>query len=365
MLTYRTALAVIRYRDLDPNDCSFCVYRNFQIPTDDAVLFEQHVIDVKYTWSKTYITRTGLGIRQRFKIAYVDRFLLKAARRQKFEVYLPQTLNALANLAVSHPNCVRYHILEEGYSAYRSDIFDTDDPVFSRWSRNMERLKHKRFRTVHRCFLDYRNEKFGMMFAAIPHSFHGGKNIVTLPDVFQKTVCPDSCEALDAFLVIDMHVQYSPNISVPLYIQALDYLISEHWVPQGCRRVLYKSRQFEESEELGQGLRFLEQKYASVLALEPLPDDCFFENVIYSCDVPVYFVQSSVGFYAKAMKKETYTLFNICNSFDPQWAGEFYSSSRNYVVQKTGIAKLPCPETFANRMSVFKGELSEIKVMLR
>jgi hypothetical protein len=357
------AIAVIRFRHLNPEDCSFCIYRNFQVPADCDPLIERHCIDVSYTYAWMYRSLTGLGIRRRFKMAYVDRFLNKATCCKKFEAYLTP-LNALSNLIVSHPNCVHYHFIEEGYSGHFNP-FDTDDPVFSQWSRYFEKLNHRRFRTIHRCLWDCSDEKFGTVFVSLEECLPREKNAVVVPGVFQKDV-PPSFESPDAFLVIDMVAQYGEdNPLLPSYIKTLDELISEHFIPKGYRRVLYKSRQFEENEKLAGGLRFLEQKYADVLILESLPQDCFFENTIYSCDAPVYFVQSSVGFYANAFHKETYTIINICNSFDPEWTYEFYLSGRNRMARETGVAELPCDTPFADRLSVVKSAVLDVKTLLQ
>ncbi len=314
-IMYLVAKATIRHEGLRAEDCVFVLTRDYKTPRDDDGIVRDDFPfpnwDIRFYYGEDHET-------VRDNIGRIDRYVEQITQGRPFHYYAQTTLSYYVNIIASHGNCLGYSFIEEGSAVYwKKNILNKRlmplpkdvDPGL------MDKCNDSRLLTFGREYFNVTHPKFRFAYAVHPEAFPcaGKEKRVVLKDVFQKEHIP-SCEGADA-VFIPSDERRRTGLSIHHYERTMIWFVEKILLPAGHERVVYKFRRETQASEEKVMFERIFGKYPAIEFVE-LPNDTVMENVIYSYDIPTYFLLTSTGGYAGQMGRRAVSIAKAYQEFD-------------------------------------------------
>jgi len=306
-ITYLIVKAIIRDKSIDPSNCLFWVHDEYRLP-DNPFQIEvvPHNRDLAQ-YSKFY-GHNASSVRK-----FIEDFDADISRMTKgrwFVFYPTFTTAPVFRIVITHKKCISFCAIEEGFNPVMAD----KSHVLPKFKKSlMEKCNDGRLLQFNGLPIDITHPKYDGMFVVFKENYPCVEDRkVVLPNVFEITDC-QILEGADALLIMDCGVN-AMRLSAKPYFKSLKWLIDGFFLPRGYKRVCVRYRYRFNYDMPKREKEFLKQ-YADIEFVE-IEDNIVTENLLYSCNIPVFFDGSSLGMYAACFGKEVYSYIKVHAAFD-------------------------------------------------
>lgn len=304
-ITYFVSLQVIKYRNLEVQDCIFLYGRKFRPEQTELAVSEY---DVPFT----HYPINSFAVERKFwkswaKLRKFDAFVEQVTQGSWFKFYTNQTSIDFIRLFLKHKRCKGFSILEEGLYSYHTlhEINSELCPPVGKPSFFFRLLHYVNFwgrLELQKLYLDTRyNNVFGITEAAFPEF----ERKVVLPFPF-KQVKEEGIEEM-AVLVFDSFLEYG-TVAFDVFDNALEKAFS-YFEKKGVKKVWVKYHPEQYATALNmKKARDLIDCHKSKVKVQELPKSISLERMASDSSIPkltFYIFLSSAGLYAALCGRTT------------------------------------------------------------
>ncbi len=318
-ITFIISSKIIKYLNLDSNDCVFLIHRS-KIE-DYKVIGVKMILFPKYFYESQYF-----DVHKKFwhnwrKLSVLDDFINCITENKIFTFYTPQTNQNFLSLIISHQRCSSYNIIEEGSGSYLNlkQLKEVHPKVdFSYFFRLLWILNFKNRIKINRSFIEAKYKyAFGLSAASFPDLDR--KIILGLPtasDFVLVNVINNKTDEYKNILVFDALVEICWLDSGTLLLSTL-YLINK--LKNNGETVLhvkFHPAQYNNSVTV----TLLTNLFKQIDGFEVLeiPSGVSLEELAFKNEnLAFYIFVSSVGIYASLYGRTVYSLFEFAESLYP------------------------------------------------
>jgi hypothetical protein len=278
------ALKIIAVEKIDKKECYFIYVRSYHNK-------KNQMNEIKFDSYSILQRSNHLYYKLYFYLRKVCRTVEKQINFSNYKLYTYHTSSVLAQTLISNSKCKGYYIVEEGLASYIPDY--TKKISISAWERLLlifSSLGH--IGLIGKVLYNTTHQKFMGAFAMTNDAFPliENKKIIGFP--FKEIKIKNDIQAL---FVFDGGILNKSDI-----IETLDLFAKRFWqIKYPTVYFKFHPRQNENQRQLYMGVfDSLSSQYS--LSFKELSTEVSLENILFSLreNLSVYFVHSSVGFYA-------------------------------------------------------------------
>jgi hypothetical protein len=284
----------------------------YNLPKDPIDVKKITMPDAYYPFAFYY----GINYRQKQKnLTELDNFIDQITEGKEFIWYVPHTNLPYQKIIASNKKCLRYCIIEEG-AIMQEYCAQSKIPLPPYNKRLMSLCNDNRLLFYEDYFFCIENEKYDCFFVSFERNAVTVKNRVILTDVFFKQQ-NTQFDNTDAVLILDK-VTKTIRAGVHSYQKALEYVIDTHFCKKNYKRVLYRLRHRGNVENSNNHILEVLNKFSDI-TFELIDDSVIMENMVYTYDVPYYFLITSLGLYAGLFGRKSYSFSPIYETLEPDY----------------------------------------------
>lgn len=290
------ARAVIRYRQLDPENCVFIISRNYVSSFPSQVRIPFPHLPVDYFDLKVNFWNNWQRIKE------LDEWVHTLVKGQSFEFYSLQARPYLHGLMVSHKNCKAYHFIEEGTSAYLQPSQWSSGKKSNLLKQWIYQLNYGNRIPVVRNFYDFKHPKYGHSYGCHPKAFAGVPGAITIPLLLPPN--PDYARYQDV-LVLSPHNEFG-QFPLEVHLSAVERGL--HWMIEKQLKQLWFKFHPGQDTSSREAFKNLFSKFQNRIAIQEITTSVVLEEIAVTTDVNFYTMTSSVAIYAHIAGKKVYGL---------------------------------------------------------
>ena len=322
--SFLCAEALIRHLALDHVDCVFFSMRGYDLPGG----YEQIRDIVEYPLPKhdfpDYYAPADTES-ARSKVKEIDNLVDFAVEGRPFVLYTPVTCLSTVTLIASHPNCVRYNVIEDGLSTYiRECIFNEIRPLPRYNPVTMKKCNDNRLLYFSRSPICVDHPKFDTAYSLCEGGYPGVSRSVVVPDAFRPLTF-EGYEKMDASIAFCTTAR-SLKTDIALWGDVLRKMIEIEFIPRRYKNIAYKHRPCDKDSKAEEVCRKVFREFEGQITFHEIPGDVVMENLIYSYSCPVYFLTTTLGFYATKMGREARSYYHLYAQLDSEFAHAYRNS---------------------------------------
>lgn len=280
-------------------------------------------------------------------------------RTDEFEVYLPTLLTPEANLLVSHPNCVKYHIVEGEYGGDHSFGFDPKDNINWVRGRQLRLLGLPRYGYVTDIPFHTDSPKFGSMYAASEDTFVRGTNVKVV-DVFSQNNETSIKNENTAFLLMTDSYYLNKKFTYRILQTFLDYLFFQHFIGQGFEHLICVWDQTTE-KNYAPPIQLILDRYGKDMTISKMDAAVFVSQLKQFQGSPLFFLDSEFGFLAARHGYNVYSTASILSALNPAARSEFALSNHRKKRAAQNIPELGTEQLELWVLDILRFEIADIK----
>jgi hypothetical protein len=329
------ACAVIRYRNINHSDIVFALNSEYNLPKDSINVKKIIIPDSYYLYAFYY----GTNYRQKQKnLTELDNFIDQITEGREFIWYIPNVSYPIHKVIASHKKCLRYCFIEEGVFTY-PDSAQIKHPLPPYNKRLMSLCNDNRLLFLDDYFFCTENKKYDCFFVSCESNAATVRNRIVLKDIFLKQQNTQFDNA-DAVLIFD-NITRAIRGGVYSYQKALEYVIDTHFREKNYKKVLYRLRIRSKFKNVNTLILEALNKFPDI-TFENIDDSVIMENMIYTYDLPYYFLITSLGCYAGLFGRKSYSFSPIYEALEPDY--RFFLKKYNIMnegIKRFGVELLP------------------------
>jgi hypothetical protein len=311
-ITREVAWAIIRRERITPNDVVFLLDRKFETSEDGIRVAPLDLPDEYFLIYKNPL-RGWRHLRQ-------IRQFIDDLSPAEFVCYFPHTYSEFANLAVSHPRCRGYSLMEEGLWSYFSvdKMNDVVPPVILGWKqRLLSRVFYLgRFKDRFFCKDDYLS-----VYCTSEKAFPGfAKKVVVdlaFPGVGDEVIPPPGSRKV---IVLDSVVE-TRVVSEHDFMAGFDQLLEKLTERLGESEIVYLKRhpyQYVTPEFSDRLIAYLRKKIPAH-EVQELAGEVSLEKMALTGGAEFYLNVSSVSIYASRLGSKVYSYARSIGRSSPEF----------------------------------------------
>jgi hypothetical protein len=308
-ITFLTAQKIIEENDILRDDCIFLTSRNYITSELKSYKF----CSVYNLTNNKWRIWAGINVFKTYKNIHKFDSNFKKIMPENFYFYTPQTMADLPNIIISHKNCQRYFIMEEGTGSYNIN----QPTLFVGWKyyfKQILKLFFQRLYAVKESFATTTHIKFGCcygfganVFPTVPK-----EKIVKIPLPFEKITLQ---QEVNAIIVLDYLQGLDINFPFDKYIDTIKTLCSFFAKNTEYKCIGYKfhpSHYFSQQKFITE-LRKIFKETEDITSIKyiEIPQETSLENIAYSYHPDFYGLFSSSLFYATITGCKVYGINNL------------------------------------------------------
>lgn len=311
-ITYLMACAVIRYRDIDHDDAVFLTRDDYSFP-ENAIDIRTVTIPKPYFLLDFYYGWNYPKIRN--NMAELAGFIDRVTEGREYVWYMPHTSAPYQKIIASYDQCLSYCVIEEGVSLHQNlDKLLYPLPPHNKWL--MKLCNENRIDFLDDHYICVENSKYDCMFVSFDSNFATIKNRVVLTDVFAKER-NSPFESADAVLIFDKAARILRG-GIDSYQESLNWLLENHFRENRFKKVLCRARARGNHLHSENYISEVLERYPEI-SFEWIKDSVVMENMIYTYDIPYYFLASSLGCYAAALGRKAFSYSPTFKAMEPNY----------------------------------------------
>ncbi|MGL4595180.1 MAG: hypothetical protein ACRC2T_06130 [Thermoguttaceae bacterium] len=311
-ITYLMACAVMRHRHIELSDAVFLTGGGYALP-ENSVAVKMQVIPDAYFLLDFYYGWNYRAVRKNMS-EFAD-FVNHATEGREYIWYPPHTSLPYQKVIASYDKCLNYCVIEEGISPH-DNINNLTYPLPPHNKKLMKLCNENRLFFLDDHYVCTNNPKYDCMFVSLDANFAEIDNRVVLPDVFSKER-NIQFESADAVLMFDKLPRVLRG-GIESSKKVLVWLIENHFRKNKYKKVLFRLRI---RGNIPQSEKYIWEVFNQFpdIVFEQIDNSVIMENMIYSYNLPYYFLVTSLGFYAAALGRKSYSYSPTFWALEPNY----------------------------------------------